>query len=88
MTKRPWRGRLTRKQASCKAIWMKLSEAMWQRLRKPLPKREKGKTWQSMFLDKAWAPLRAREMDISIWGSRGGVRHEGALELWMEFRLG
>lgn len=30
---------------------------------KLLPKWEKGKTWQSMFSAKAWAPLRAREMD-------------------------
>lgn len=54
---------LTRKWASCKAVWMKLSEERWQRLMKLLPKWEKGKTWQSMFPDKVLAALRAREMD-------------------------
>lgn len=54
---------LTRKWASCRANWMKLSEETRQHLMKLLPKWEKGKTWQSMLPDKVLAPLRAREMD-------------------------
>lgn len=67
---------LTRKWASCKAIWMKLSEERWQRLMKLLPKWEKGKTWQSMSPDKVLAPLRAREMNRCIFQSR---REEGVV---------
>lgn len=73
---------LTRKWASCKVVWMKLSEERWQRLMKLLPKWEKGKTWQSMFPDKVLAALRAREMDRWICqrrragGMAGGYRQE------------
>ena len=54
---------------------MKLSEERWQRLMKLLPKREKGKTWHSMFPDKVLAALRAREMDRWIYQRRreGGL---------------
>lgn len=54
---------LTRKWASCRTSWMKLSEETRQHLMKLLPKWEKGKTWQSILSDKVSAPLRAREMD-------------------------